>query len=339
MYKRIGLLAAAALTSLVINCQKSESKTLNGAGATFPYPIYSAWSISFGKATGAKLNYQSIGSGGGIKQIENRTVDFGATDKPLKKEELEKSGLLQFPAIIGGVVPVVNIPGVDAGKLKLDGGTLCKIYMGDIKAWDDSAVKALNTDLKLPSKQITVVTRADGSGTTAVFTNYLNAVCKEWKEKIGSDTAVKFPVGISGKGNEGISNYIKQVEGSIGYVEFAYSHQNKLAHVLLKNAEGNFVEPSIESFQSAGAAAKFEASEHFYLWLTNALGKNSWPIAAASFILVAKDKPDSSKKAVQFFSWTFQNGDESAKKLIYVPLPEELKTKVAAYWKENGLVN
>src|SRR5512135_3119797 len=310
---------------------------LNGAGATFPYPVYSAWANEYNKVTGMKLNYQSIGSGGGIKQISERTVDFGASDKPLKPEELAKNNLLQFPAVIGGVVPVVNIAGVKAGEFKLDPETLCKIYLGEIKTWSDPKIKGLNPMVNLPAKDITVVHRSDGSGTTAIFSDYLSDVCPAWKEKVGAGTSVSWPAGIGGKGNEGVANYVQQQANSIGYVEFAYAKQNNLTFTLLKNKAGQFVEPSFASFENAAATANFDASKHFYLWLNNAPGKTAWPIAGATFILLAKDKHDANVKTVKFYDWAFKNGANKAKELIYVPLPKSLEDKIRAYWKANGV--
>jgi len=313
------------------------AETLNGAGATFPYPVYSAWAYEYNKITGLKLNYQSIGSGGGIRQITEMTVDFGASDAPLTPEQLNKGRLLQFPAVIGGVVPVVNIPGVKAGEMKLDSGALCKIYIGEIKYWDDMKLKALNPKTNLPHGEITVVHRSDGSGTTAIFTEYLKSVCPEWKNAVGAGTSVKWPVGIGGKGNEGVANYTKRTANSIGYVEFAYAKQNKLGHVQLKNKAGHFVQPSFESFEDAADKGDFDSKKDFHLWLVNAPGNGSWPIAGATFILLAKEKADSNKNVVKFFDWAFKNGDAKAKELIYVPLPKALKDKIRAYWKTNGL--
>ena len=317
--------------------QKTEKKVINGAGATFPYPVYSAWASEYYKATGIRLNYQSIGSGGGIRQIKNRTVDFGASDAPLTPEKLDEYKLYQYPAIIGGVVPVVNIPNVKAGQLKLDGQTLCNIYLGKIKYWDNQSLKAINPDLNLPHEKITVVHRSDGSGTTAIFTNYLSAVCPEWKQNVGAGKAVKWPAGIGGKGNEGVANYVKKTNYSIGYVEFAYAKQNKLAYTKLKNQAGNFVEPSIETFKNAGATADFDPKKHFYLWMVNAPGDKAWPIAGASFILLAREKTNSNKLVNSFYKWAFENGDQIAEKLDYVPLPKELKEKIYKYWKEHNI--
>jgi phosphate transport system substrate-binding protein len=311
--------------------------TLNGAGASFPYPVYSAWAYDYNQATGVQANYQSIGSGGGIKQISARTVDFGASDAPLTPEELNKNNLLQFPAVIGGVVPVVNIRGVKAGDLKLDGETLARIFMGDIKKWNDKAITAANPKMKLPNAKITVVHRSDGSGTTAIFSTYLAAVSKMWKDKVGAGKALDWPVGIGGKGNEGVANYTSRSKNAIGYVEYAYAVQNKLAYVDLKNAAGNYVAPGAETFADAAASADFKAANHFDLWLVNAPGKKAWPIAGATFILLAKEKKDANIKVVKFYDWAFKNGDAKAKELVYVPLPESLKDKIRAYWKSNGI--
>jgi phosphate transport system substrate-binding protein len=325
------LAVALSLTQVV------AAETLNGAGATFPYPVYSAWAFDYNKVTGLQLNYQSIGSGGGQRQIAERTVDFGASDDPLKPEQLQKDKLLQFPAVIGGVVPVGNLEGINPGQLKLDADTLCKIFMGDIKTWDNNLIRKMNPGLKLPGGAITVVYRSDGSGTTAIFTNYLSGVCPAWRDKVGAGKAVKFPVGIGGKGNEGVANYVKRTPNAIGYVEFAYAKQNKLDYTQLRNKAGNFVEPGFASFEDAAETGDFDAKKDFYLWLTNAPGKNSWPIAGATFILLAKEKTASNRNVVKFFEWSFKNGDNKAKELVYIPLPKGLKEKVRGYWKANGL--
>jgi phosphate transport system substrate-binding protein len=326
-------LSLATLSSAAIYA----ADMLNGAGATFPYPVYSAWAHEYNKITGMRLNYQSIGSGGGIKQITERTVDFGASDKPLKPEELAKANLLQFPAVIGGVVLVVNIPGIKTGELRLDSEAVCKIYLGEIKNWDDPKIKGMNPGVTLPQHGITVVHRSDGSGTTAIFSDYLSDVCPAWKEKVGTGTSVSWPAGIGGKGNEGVANYVGQQANSIGYVEFAYAKQNNLTYTLLKNHAGTFVAPSFESFEDAAATASFDPKKDFYLWLNDAPGKKSWPIAGATFILLAKEKKDSNMKVVKFYDWAFKNGDNKAKELIYVPLPKSLKTKITGYWKANGI--
>lgn len=327
------LVLAIALSSSLAGAEE----TINGAGATFPYPVYSAWAYDYNKATGAKLNYQSIGSGGGIRQITERTVDFGASDDPLKPEKLSGDKLIQFPAVIGGVVAVVNISGVKENELKLDSTALCKIYLGEIKFWDDGMLKKMNPKMSLPHKEITVVHRSDGSGTTAIFANYLSETCADFKSKVGEGKSVQWPAGIGGKGNEGVANYVKQTANSIGYVEFAYAKQNKLVYTQLKNKAGNFVGPSFEAFEDAAASGDFDAKKDFYVWLNNTPGKKAWPIAGATFILLAKEKKDSNMKVVKFFEWAFKNGDNKAKELIYVPLPKALKDKVMAYWKANGL--
>jgi phosphate transport system substrate-binding protein len=328
-----------AMILILILCAAAvwAAETLNGAGASFPYPVYSAWSFDYNKATGVQLNYQSIGSGGGIRQISERTVEFGASDAPQTPEFLQKNNLMQFPAVMGGVVAVVNIAGVKAGQMNLDSDAVCKIYLGEIKFWDDAKIKSMNSKIKLPHKEITVVHRSDGSGTTAIFTTYLSEACPAWKEKVGAGTSVKFPVGIGGKGNEGVSNYVQRTNDSIGYVEFAYAEQNKLSYTLLKNPAGNFVEPSFKTFEDAAATGDFEPKKDFYLWLVNAKGKNAWPIAGATFILLAKDKKDANMKTVKFFDWAFMHGDAKAKELVYIPLPKSLKDKIRAYWKANGI--
>ena len=332
------ILTFALVAALVFSFSQVEAvDKLNGAGATFPYPVYSAWAYEYNKVTGVQLNYQSIGSGGGVKQISARTVDFGASDDPMKPEDLAKEKLIQFPAVIGGVVPVANLENVKPGQLKLDADTLCKIFFGDIRKWSDAGITKLNAGVKLPDSEITVVYRSDGSGTTSIFTNYLAETCPAWKEKVGAGKAVKFPVGIGGKGNEGVANYVKRTANSIGYVEFAYAKQNKLDYTQLKNKAGNFVEPGFESFADAAETGDFDAKKGFYLWLTNAPGKQSWPIAGATFILLAKEKTDTNKQTVKFFDWAFKNGDNKAKELVYVPLPKSLKDKIRAYWKANGM--
>ncbi len=328
----IGMTAVGVFVTSTI-----AGETINGAGATFPYPVYAAWAYMYYKETGIKLNYQSIGSGGGIRQIKNRTVDFGASDAPLPPEKLDEYKLYQFPAIIGGVVVVVNIPRVKPGQLRLDADSVCHIYLGDIKYWDNEKIKKLNPSLNLPHKKINVVHRADGSGTTAIFTKYLATACEDWKERVGAGKAVKWPVGIGGKGNEGVANYVKRLKYSIGYVEFAYAKQNRLTYTLLKNPAGNFVAPSIETFKAAGATANFDPKKHFYLWMVNAPGKNAWPIAGASFILEARERTEVNKKVNKFFKWAFEHGDEIAIRLDYVPLPKELKEKIYKYWKEHNI--
>ncbi len=333
------LMSFAAILFLLIGCISvaQAGETLNGAGATFPYPVYSAWAYEYSKVAGMQLNYQSIGSGGGIKQITERTVDFGASDKPLKPEELAKDNLIQFPAVVGGVVMVVNIDGVGSGQLKLDGDAVCRIYLGEITKWNDKHIAKMNKGMKLSGADIAVVHRSDGSGTTAIFTDYLNGICPAWKDRVGSGTSVNWPTGIGGKGNEGVANYVQRTANSIGYVEFAYAKQNKMVHTKLKNKAGRYVEPSFESFEDAAATGSFDPKRDFYLWLTNAPGKNAWPIAGATFILLAKEKPEANKKVTAFYDWSFKNGDAKAKELIYVPLPKSLKDKIRSYWQTKGI--
>lgn len=310
---------------------------IHGAGATFPYPIYSAWAFEYQKATGARLNYQSVGSGGGQRQISERTVDFGASDDPLPLEFVQKERLLQFPAVIGGVVPAVNIKGVGAGALRLDAEALCGIFLGKIKYWDEKSITSLNPGLRLPHGEIAVVWRSDGSGTTSIFTSYLSDACPGWKSAVGAGKAVKWPKGIGGKGNEGVANYVKRIKNSIGYVEYAYAFQGRLSHALLKNPSGEFVEPGIKSFMEAASGADFDPKRHFSVSLVNRPGKGAWPIAGASFILLAEEKTAVNKEVVRFFDWAFENGDGTAEALHYVPLPGPLKEKIRGYWKAGGL--
>jgi phosphate transport system substrate-binding protein len=324
------------------SCKKGSEKTevkkfINGAGASFPYPLYANWVAEYYKLTGIKINYQSIGSGGGIRQVVEKTVDFGASDMPLDPKEVESKNLLQFPTVIGAVVPVVNLPELKGAHLTLDGKTLCEIYLGKITKWDDPKIKALNPGIELPSNSITPVYRSDASGTTAIFTKYLTQVCKEWEKKVGTGTAVNWPVGIGAKGNEGVANYVKRTPYTIGYVEIAYAVQNKLSYVKLKNASGNVVEPKEENIKEATLHAELDPSKHFYAWLTNAPGKNAWPIAGATYILLPRDKKETNKEVVKFFDWAFKNGDKIAENLTYIPLPEEIKEKIRFYWKKYGI--
>ncbi|MCW3480548.1 phosphate ABC transporter substrate-binding protein PstS [Neisseriaceae bacterium JH1-16] len=309
---------------------------ITGAGATFPYPLYAKWAEAYKGKTGNNMNYQSIGSGGGIKQIQSKTVDFGASDMPLKPEDLEKSGLLQFPTVMGGVVPVVNVPGVTPGQLKLTGPLLADIYLGKISKWNDPALTKLNPSVKLPDQKITVVRRSDGSGTTFLFTNYLSKVSPEWSSSIGSNTAVNWKTGVGGKGNEGVANYVTRIKGSIGYVEYAYAKQNKIAHASLQNAAGNFVQPVDTTFKAAAANADWKKAPGFYLILTNQPGKDSWPITGATFILMHKkqDKPAQAEEALKFFDWAYTNGDDLAQHLDYVPMPVATKSMIRASWKQ-----
>src|SRR5574341_520351 len=311
-------LAAALTPALAVDA-------ITGAGATFPYPIYAKWADAYKKQTGVSLNYQSIGSGGGIKQIKAKTVDFGASDAPLKAEELEKDGLIQFPAIMGGVVPVYNIKGLSAGQIRLTGELLAQIYLGKIAKWSDAAIAKVNPGVKLPDQAISVVHRSDGSGTTFLFTNYLSNVSAEWKSTIGEGTAVKWSTGVGGKGNEGVANDVSRIDGAIGYVEYAYAKQNKLAFALLQNKEGQFVSPDEASFKAAAAGADWGKTPGMGVVLTDQAGKQSWPITGASFILVhkAQAKADVGKEVLKFFDWSFQNGDKMAADLDYVAMPED----------------
>ncbi len=310
------------------------AEVINGAGATFPYPLYSKWAYLYQKETGIRLNYQSIGSGGGVRQIRNRTVDFGASDAPLKPEEAKKYNLAQFPTVVGGVVISYNLPVKD---LKLSTEAVCNIFLGKIKYWDDPVIKEANPNAKLPHKKITVIRRSDGSGTTWIFTNYLSKVCPEWKRRVGYGKAVNWPTGIGAKGNEGVANYLRRVRGGIGYVEFAYALENRLKVASVQNREGRFVKPSIETFQAAAAGAKWDPKKDFYEVLTWKPGKNAYPIAGATFILLAKDyTKERNKKVVRFFDWAFRKGDEIAVKLHYVPLPKKVKEKIRAYWRSHG---
>ncbi len=308
---------------------------VTGAGATFPAPIYAKWADAYKKETGVGLNYQSIGSGGGIQQINAKTVDFGASDMPLKPEQLDKAGLMQFPTVIGGAVPCVKLSGIKPGELKIDGATLGDIYLGKIKKWNDPAIARLNPGVKLPATAISVVHRSDGSGTTFIWSNYLSKVSPEWKEKVGEGTAVNWPVGVGGKGNEGVASYVQRIEGAIGYVEYAYVLQNKMAYVEVKNRDGRYVSPSSASFKAAAAGADWKAAPAMYLILTDAPGKSAWPIAGATFILMHKtqDKPENAKEVLKFFSWAYANGDKMAESLDYVPMPDSVVELIQASWK------
>jgi len=332
---RISLIAGAMLVAGV--AQAADVTTISGAGATFPYPIYSKWAEAYNKTTGVKLNYQSIGSGGGVKQITAKTVDFGASDDALKPEKLDENGMAQFPSVMGAVVPVVNLAGITANQMKLDQATLADIYLGKIAKWNDPKIAALNPGVALPEKLITVVRRSDGSGTTAMYTNYLAKISPEWKESVGEGKAVKWPVGLGGKGNEGVASYVKQIDGAIGYVEFAYAKQNKLATVQLKNSAGQFVSVSAAATAAAAASADWKNAKDFYLFLTDAPGAASWPIAAQTNIIVYKEPENcaQTEAVLKFFDWSWKNGAKMAEELEYVPLPKELVAQVKAYWVES----
>lgn len=320
--------AAAAFTSAV-------AADITGAGATFPYPIYAKWAEEYKKASGNGLNYQSIGSGGGIKQIKAKTVDFGASDMPLKAEELDANGLVQFPAIMGGVVPVVNLDGIAPGQLKLTGQIVADIYLGKVTKWNANEIASLNPGVKLPATDITVVHRADGSGTSFLFTDYLSKVSPDFKAKVGSGTAVKWPVGLGGKGNEGVAANVQRIKNSIGYVEYAYAKKNKMGHVQLKNRDGQFVQPDDDNFKAAAASADWAKTRGFAVVLTDQPGKNSWPITGASFILMHKVQDDAAKakEVLKFFDWAYKNGSAMAADLDYVALPAPVIKLVQDAWK------
>ena len=309
---------------------------ITGAGATFPYPLYSKWAEAYKAKTGVGLNYQSIGSGGGIKQIIAKTVDFGASDAPLEAAQLEKEGLVQFPMVMGGVVPVFKLDGIKPGEIRLTGTVLADIYLGKITKWNAPEIVALNKGVKLPDLDITVVSRSDGSGTTFIFTNYLSKVSAEWKEKAGNNTSVKWPAGVSGKGNEGVAAYVQRLAGSIGYVEYAYALQNKMSNVLLQNRDGNFVGPDDKTFRAAAANAQWDKAPGFNLLLTDQIGKDSWPITGATFILMHKkqDKPENALIALKFFDWAYADGDKMAIDLDYVPMPDSVVKLVKSEWKK-----
>jgi len=321
-----GFLAATILPAAAVE--------ISGAGATFPYPVYAKWADTYKKDTGVGLNYQSIGSGGGIKQIEAKTVTFGATDAPLKGPELEKFGLVQFPMVMGGIVPVVNIDGVSPGELVIDGPTLAGIFLGTIKTWDDPAIKKLNPNAKLPSQAIAVVHRSDGSGTTFNFTYYLAEASADWKSKVGSATSVEWPVGIGAKGNEGVSNNVSQTKGSIGYVEYAYALQNKLVYTKMVNKEGKAVAPTSAAFQAAAANADWNSVPGYGVILANQAGAESWPMTAATFILIHKQPDDAAAAAaaLKFFAWAYTKGDKMAEELDYVPMPKKVVGEIEKMW-------
>jgi phosphate transport system substrate-binding protein len=336
MSKLNTLLGSIGLTALLLAANSAGAAEATGAGATFPNPIYAKWADIYKTKTNIGINYQSIGSGGGIKQIEAKTVDFGATDKPLKPEDLEKNGLMQFPTVMGGVVPVINISGVEPGKLKLDGKTLADIYLGKITKWNDPVIAALNKGLALPDAEIAVVHRADGSGTTFIFTNYLSKVSPEWKSSVGEDASVSWKTGTGGKGNEGVASYVQRIPNSIGYVEYAYALQNKMAYVQLKNHDGNFVAPNAESFKAAAASAHWDKAPAFYEILTDEPGKNSWPISGATFILMHKvqDKPETALAVLKFFDWAYASGGKMAESLDYIPMPAAVVKLIHNAWKK-----
>ena len=329
------ILAIAASAAGVFAATVAVAADISGAGATFPYPIYAKWADAYKKETGNGLNYQSIGSGGGIKQIKAKTVTFGASDMPLAAKEVTESGLVQFPTVVGGDVPVVNLDGIKPNELTLDGDTLAKVFLGEIKSWDDAAIKKLNPDVKLPSQAIVVTHRSDGSGTTFIFTDYLSKVSADWKSKVGAATAVEWPTGIGAKGNEGVANNVQQTKGAIGYVEYAYAKQNKMTSAKVINKAGKAVEPSAAAFQAAAANADWAKSENFFVILTDQPGDASWPIAGATFILMHQKPGDTSasNEALKFFSWAYEKGGKMAEDLDYVAMPAPVVTQIKKAWE------
>ena len=330
LFKTLVAAGAIAATSTVA----AVALDISGAGATFPYPIYAKWADSYKKETGVGLNYQSIGSGGGIKQIEAKTVTFGASDMPLKGDDLEKNGLVQFPTVLGGVVPVVNIDGINPGDITIDGPTLAKIFLGEVKTWDAPEIKALNPSAKLPSQAIAVVHRSDGSGTSFIYTDYLSKVSADWKSKVGANTSVEWPVGIGAKGNEGVANNVAQTKGSVGYVEYAYAKQNKLTYVKLVNKEGKTVAPTADAFQASAASADWTGTPGFAVLLTDQAGAASWPISGATFILIHKqpEDPAAATEALKFFAWAYAKGGKMAEELDYVALPTKVVGAIEKVW-------
>jgi phosphate transport system substrate-binding protein len=333
----MSFMKAIVAAGLVAASTSAFAADITGAGATFPFPIYSKWADAYKKDTGNGLNYQSIGSGGGIKQIQAKTVTFGATDMPLKAEQLEKDGLIQWPMVMGAIVPVVNLEGVKPGELVFDGPTLASIYLGKITKWDDPAIKKLNPKVNLPTDAITVVRRSDGSGTTFNFTDYLSKVSPEWKDKIGSGTAVEWPAGVGAKGNEGVSGNVGQTRNSIGYVEYAYAKQNKLTYAAMVNKAGKTVQPTDESFQAAASNADWAHAPGYYVILTDQPGENSWPVTASTFILMHKEPTDkaASAEAIKFFKWAFANGGKMAQELDYIPMPEPVVKLIEKTWSSD----
>ncbi|MGB0087557.1 MAG: phosphate ABC transporter substrate-binding protein PstS [Rhodomicrobiaceae bacterium] len=334
--RSIALAAATAAACSFAAIAPVSAADISGAGATFPYPIYSKWADAYKKETGFRLNYQSIGSGGGIKQITARTVTFGASDMPLQAPELEKIGCIQFPTVMGGIVPVVNLDGISSNDLTIDGPTLARIYLGEIKTWDDPALKKLNPNAKLPSQAIALVHRSDGSGTTFIFTNYLSKVSLDWKSSVGSNTSVEWPAGIGAKGNEGVANNVAQTKGAIGYVETAYAKQNKLTTMKMINKDGKVVAATPEAIMSSASRADWANAPGFYMILTDEPGAASWPIAGATFILVPTEPKDpaATKEALKFFEWAYKNGDEMAGSLDYIPMPDNVVELIKKTWSE-----
>ena len=332
--KHLFVSVAIAATSIVASAQAAN---ITGAGATFPYPVYAKWAELYQKASGVGLNYQSVGSGAGIKQIKARTVNFGASDMPLQAAELNAAGLFQFPAIMGGVVPIINLPGVAPGQVRLSGAVLADIYLGKITKWNAPQIAALNPGVKLPADDITVVRRADSSGTSFLFTDYLAQVSPEWKSKIGAGTAVKWAVGVGGKGNEGVAANVQRIKGSIGYVEWAYAKKNRMQHTQLQNKDGVFLQPSDDAFKAAASGANWAGTPGFAVVLTNQAGKASWPITGASYILMHKTQPNAAtaKEVLKFFDWAYKNGGAAAAELDYVPMPDSVTKLVQDAWRAN----
>jgi len=333
MWKKWFVVGMAGLASLGAMAQ---GKVISGAGATFPYPLYSKWAYEYKAQKGVGLNYQSIGSGGGIQQINAKTVDFGASDAPVKGADLAEKGQIQFPMVMGGVVPVVTLTGIGSNQLKLTGEVLAELFLGSITKWNDPKIAKLNPGVKLPDLEVTVIHRADGSGTTWIFTNYLDKVSKAWHEKVGTDKSVNWPVGLGGKGNEGVASYVKQVPGGLGYVEYAYAKQNKMTTVQLQNKDGQFVSPTMPAFQAAAANGDWAKADHFYLVLTDQPGKDSWPITGASFIIIYKNPKDpaQTQAMLEFFDWCFKEGHKMAEDLDYVPMPQNVADLVRATWRK-----
>jgi phosphate transport system substrate-binding protein len=337
MKRLVGVLVLLACFMLAGLAQ--AEMIINGAGASFPYPVYAKWAHKYQELTKVKVNYQSIGSGGGISQIKAKTVDFGGSDDPLKVEDLKKDDLAQFPTLIGGVVTIINLPGIGPGQITLSPAVLADIFLGKIKNWDDPAIAKLNPNVKLPNQAITIVHRADGSGTTWIFTNYLSKVSPEWQEKVGNNKSVSWPTGIGAKGNEGVANNVKQVVGAIGYVEYAYAAVNKIPFTNLINKAGKVATPSMASFKAAAASADWQSAPGFYVVLTDQPGENTWPIAGATFILVQKQQldKDRAREMLKYFDWCFKHGDSIAEELHYVPIPDSVVSLIQNYWnKEVG---
>jgi phosphate transport system substrate-binding protein len=328
---------AVALGAAILFANVAQAADISGAGATFPAPVYAKWAETYKATTGIGLNYQAIGSGGGIKQIKAKTVDFGASDKPLKPEELNAAGLYQFPTVVGGIVPIVNLPGIGAGQIKLSGAVLASIFLGEITKWSDPKIAALNKGVKLPNLPITVVHRSDGSGTSFVFTTYLTQKSPAWASKVGASDSVQWPTGLGGKGNDGVSAFVKQTMGSIGYVEYAYAKQNKATFTLLQNAAGKFPQPVAANFAAATAGAKWGSIPGNYILLLDQPGANAWPITAATFILVYKNQENPAQGAgvLKFFDWAYKGGDAAAASLDYVPLPASVKALIRKQWTMN----